>query len=378
MGILGGGGGVAGINFIPATEEEAYKYQYVSGELGTQWDIVLLVDAFKAYDEGRDSLKYIDPMNTSLEFCIVSETMYQGVTTTDPETELTTTEWIPQWTITHKGRDQILAYIDRSVTYEDAPFFVDILNQTANLKSNSNQMYVVNLKINEEYEKVLKDYIKLEEDRIKDIMELYINEYLPHLYGYAINVSDLDITLPKVTIGNVTRMELIQIAASIINFPYVFGGKSYTIGLPTSGLDCSGFIDWVYLQAFGKGVSSGNIPEGVSISGTAMQFYASYPIEEDELQIGDLGFYYDPKSMSPGQINHVGIYVGKINGRNAFIHAGGKYFGYDDRPNGRVGISINNSQVHNSYNNITGESFSPEMKGTAFKYFRRPNFGFLD
>ncbi|WP_209512435.1 C40 family peptidase [Sedimentibacter acidaminivorans] len=71
------------------------------------------------------------------------------------------------------------------------------------------------------------------------------------------------------------------------------------------GLDCSGYVDWVYKTS---GIS--NILSG---GGTSYQWGKSYPISNDDLQVGDLAFLQMPNSSG---INHVGIYVGKDKDNN--------------------------------------------------------------
>lgn len=76
------------------------------------------------------------------------------------------------------------------------------------------------------------------------------------------------------------------------------------------GLDCSGYVDWVY-----KTAGIGNMLSG---GGTAYQFGQSYPIRADDLQVGDLAFLQMPNSSG---INHVGIYVGKDkDDNNLYAH----------------------------------------------------------
>ncbi len=131
--------------------------------------------------------------------------------------------------------------------------------------------------------------------------------------------------------------------------PYFWGGKSAagwnekwnTPRLVTSGgsktsgtirpygLDCSGFTDWVYKTALGKGLPAGS----------ANQWRNSAPITEAELLPGDLGFRGAP--CDPG-INHVLMYAGKENGKHMWVHcsssAGGvvlnspRYIKYFRRP----------------------------------------------
>ena len=141
--------------------------------------------------------------------------------------------------------------------------------------------------------------------------------------------------------GNMTRKELINIAKSINGkVPYFWGGKSNAgfnpqWGRPTKvtagvsrttrtlrpfGLDCSGYVDWVY-----KTAGFGNILN----DGTTGQWNNSYPIEPQELKIGDLAFKQPP---SWAGINHIGIYIGISSaGERLFIHSASK-----------TGVTINN------------------------------------
>lgn len=150
-----------------------------------------------------------------------------------------------------------------------------------------------------------------------------------------------------------TRKELIRVALTLVGrVPYFWGGKSApgwndqwntpklvtaagsssTGTLRPYGLDCSGFTDWVYKTALGKGLAAGS-------SG---QWSASTEITESELLPGDLGFMGAPGEVD---INHVLIYAGKdASGQQVWVHcsssAGGVvlnspgYVKYYRRPNG--------------------------------------------
>jgi len=74
--------------------------------------------------------------------------------------------------------------------------------------------------------------------------------------------------------------------------PYVWGGAS------PGGFDCSGLVVYVFSQV------------GVSLPHSSYaQYGAGVPVSYDQLQPGDLVFFYG--------LGHVGIYVGGGN----FIHA---------------------------------------------------------
>ncbi|MDR2940036.1 MAG: C40 family peptidase [Clostridiales bacterium] len=112
---------------------------------------------------------------------------------------------------------------------------------------------------------------------------------------------------------------LMEAASSLVGYTkYEWGGKSPAGGLPES-LDCSGYTDWVY--------KTGADFTGLSAGGTAHQFFVGDAVNENELRIGDLGFWKNPDEVdnTPSNANHVGIYIGKLeNGKQVFIHCSSK------------------------------------------------------
>jgi cell wall-associated NlpC family hydrolase len=94
---------------------------------------------------------------------------------------------------------------------------------------------------------------------------------------------------PNPAVGTV-----LEAAYSAIGTPYQWGGSS-----PETGFDCSGFTMWAWSHA------------GVFLPHSSAAQYAALPhVAREDLQAGDLLFFYSP-------ISHVGIYVG--GGR--MIHA---------------------------------------------------------
>ena len=395
-----GGGEVGSISsplMVFASEEQAYRYQYIGTELGVPWDIALLADGIHAQSLGLSDMEEYNPLLTSLQFCILLEDEMIPVVPEVPEGEeeeageteaaeesgedaedeaAEEIEWVSQAVYYYTGQEEILEYAGLSIdelTYRDVNSMMEAINAAAEEKSTNKIKYTATLIANPDYEVVLREFIGLDDENIQNVMELYNSNYMAAMYGYSYHFPD--IVLPDIVQGEVTRQELALVAISLINHPYLMGGKSSQTGPPTGPLDCSGFVDWVYVQCFGVGASNGKVPEGVAVAGTAQQWYASEEITADELKVGDLGFLYDPAAMRSGQINHVGIYIGTYNNKTYWIHCGGKYFGTADAPKGRVGIST--ATGSNSYNPVDGTSFSPSMHGCNFRFFRRPRFEFL-
>jgi len=90
---------------------------------------------------------------------------------------------------------------------------------------------------------------------------------------------------PPAPNGNVQAV--LNAAYSVIGTPYHWGGTT-----PETGFDCSGFTMWSWAHA------------GVSLPHSSAAQYSSLPhVAREDLQAGDLLFFYTP-------ISHVAIYVG--------------------------------------------------------------------
>ena len=100
-------------------------------------------------------------------------------------------------------------------------------------------------------------------------------------------------TLPSARLSDVLAK-----AETMIGVPYVWGGNT-----PAQGLDCSGFVRYVYEKA--TGILLPRVSSQISRQGVA--------IAQTDLHPGDLVFFNTPR----GTATHVGIYVGE----NQFIHA---------------------------------------------------------
>ncbi|RJE47942.1 hypothetical protein A7K50_01220 [Dehalobacter sp. MCB1] len=119
------------------------------------------------------------------------------------------------------------------------------------------------------------------------------------------------------------RKKLVLAAYSLVGkVNYFWGGKSTVIGWDSRwgtpakvtdegsatsgnvrafGLDCSGYVAWVFVNAAGNTDAA-----KITGTGTASQYAACAPVNWVSAQPGDLAFYSD--------LSHVGIVVGKENG----------------------------------------------------------------
>jgi len=94
------------------------------------------------------------------------------------------------------------------------------------------------------------------------------------------------------------RESLAAFAMTLRDIRYRLGGRA-----PTTGFDCSGFVQYVFAHALGI-----ELPDN-SIS----QFQAGTQVARNQLQTGDLVFFHTRGK----KVSHVGIYLD--NGR--FIHS---------------------------------------------------------
>ena len=136
-------------------------------------------------------------------------------------------------------------------------------------------------------------------------------------------LDELLATLPDGT--NVERKEVVETALSLVGkISYVFGGKYNRLGWNDAwgnaneaeegdkikisrydGLDCSGFVSWVFINALGD-------PSALRVigNGSSNQWAHSQAIGWDEGKPGDLAFYCAPGQQ---QYNHVGVIVAVDN-----------------------------------------------------------------
>lgn len=169
----------------------------------------------------------------------------------------------------------------------------------------------------------------------------------------------------------VKRDDIAKMAQLLINHPYKFGSSEVVKGIPVNPIDAAGFVDWVYYNLSGKILSAQSTSSGPA---TTRIWDASTPVMESELKVGDIGFYEVPEN---NRVNHIGIYIGEIDGNKVFIHAGGINFKADGLDEGRIVVSYNNSVKKNNKDTY-GNKFTPAAESTQFLYYRRPKLDIID
>lgn len=146
--------------------------------------------------------------------------------------------------------------------------------------------------------------------------------------GYE-DVGDLREALVSDALGMVGRI------------PYFFGGGQYLVspnleengfgaqasrsdpyysynlahGRTAKGLDCSSFIRFELWRILGE--------KGKSMIHTTADCPGTEFYNHSQLKPGDLGMEYPRGSLSQGTSNHIGIYVGRKNGKDLWVHCAG-------------------------------------------------------
>ena len=273
-------GGAESSLYIPADDETAAAYQAICSETGVPWDIALMADVLLAEQLGQ-RIEEREPLITSLQFCILTVTEQEAYEEeiTENGQKYQVTRWRDVDQKIYAGTDGICEYLDITESWFAGKTIQDVLNALQEKREEDQDEdtdYLPALSVNEAYEEILKKRIGLTDKNSDTVLSMHNSQYLAQVYGYVYGFDEIE--LPELVVGDVTRQELTQVAASLLGHPYLMGGKSPSQGSPKGPLDCSGFVDWVYIQCFGTGVSGGGVPDGVAMSGTALQWYATAPI----------------------------------------------------------------------------------------------------
>jgi cell wall-associated NlpC family hydrolase len=138
------------------------------------------------------------------------------------------------------------------------------------------------------------------------------------------------------------RSDILKVSRAVLGLPYYWGGGHGNMGYSEPvkgidqnwgktvvsdvafgskvegrnlyGLDCSGFVAWVYYQVTGVNI----------LNGATKIYKNSKHISEEELLPGDIAIQCVDGCNGDKTRNHIGIYLGiGIDGQKYFIHSGG-------------------------------------------------------
>lgn len=341
------------IAFVPTTEvENANEYKDISKLINSSWADMIVFDTVRY----ENDFSLANPEDTAWEFILIEYKLQEFVKSNDG----------PYWATVETGvlnnKKDILNFCSSNLRSYPKNFSnaVNIFKKNHEYVFSkyshavghyTSHRYLFSIK-SKTLDTVMQEH-NFTDVQIEWAIALIENDIVLEIFG---DEEDYNYNIPVFN-GSFTREDVIIVAKSILGHPYLYGGKSPYYGKPKNGLDCSGYVDWVFYQLTGQTIGQGG--------GTAYQYYNTLPIRRSELMIGDLGFYYPPNQVPSGKYNHVGIYIGTVDGKDVFIHAGGPYWGNSSSPSGRVVMSYNHP----------GEKYNGENP-SDFKYFRRINFEF--
>lgn len=157
------------------------------------------------------------------------------------------------------------------------------------------------------------------------------------------------------------QQRIVTAAAALVGKPYQWGGKPTGAGMegvPSTGLDCSGYVQWVLWTAYG--VNPGYLSTS-KISDLAQEGKRLKMVSKEELQPGDIGLKW--LGYREGETNHTGIYAGNgywfhaANEKAGIIRS--KYDGFtvyyryiSDNPTGATGDYATWRQMDSRWSNI--------------------------
>jgi len=115
------------------------------------------------------------------------------------------------------------------------------------------------------------------------------------------------------------RNTIILTAESQLGLPYVWGGKSPNIGAPSGGLDCSGYVQWVMINAMSN-KDPFDAYGSTSALHQAIDDGVLEEISESEIQPGDIFIRTAHVGEAHGSNDHTGFYWGTESGDKMIIH----------------------------------------------------------
>lgn len=168
-GMLGGGGG----NVLPADEDTQIDYQMLGGQLGVNWQWVMLIDMYNADAEGEAGLLKQNPVWTALNCLQITIDVYYY----DYDPVLETGGWRQEGTDYANGAEEILNYFDLPMDTRDVNLVVNTI------AAKNSDKYHIKTEPYGSLEEVLSSYYSFSDKTAAEIIKLEEENYLAQVYG---------------------------------------------------------------------------------------------------------------------------------------------------------------------------------------------------
>ena len=194
-----GGGEAARPIKTPASEDQAFAYYSVALELGTPWDLIILIDTFVADKTDKPDIEGINPLLTSLEFCELQSDYYLweiigqedcddgcGGDNEDCSGGADIFDWVFTHTQYISGKAAIMSALklNDTVTVPELRGAIEDYDDEYSGETQKRETQIHAVPATEFRSIITENYSDLfDEQLIDDIMELYESRYLFYLYS---------------------------------------------------------------------------------------------------------------------------------------------------------------------------------------------------
>jgi murein DD-endopeptidase MepM/ murein hydrolase activator NlpD len=188
------GGSIAEPVPAPSSEGKAVEYYSVFLELGTPWDLVMLIDLFQADKDGKLDIEDKNPLLTALNFCTIETVYYVWVEYSEEDEDgnsSTWGEWVYSRTEYAVGSDEIryklgLNQYAAASAVKPAMRYFDSSFSTGTRKRES-LLHVVH---QSEYRGIIQEFYGdiFTEEEIDDIIVIYESGYIHYLYSDSVGM----------------------------------------------------------------------------------------------------------------------------------------------------------------------------------------------
>jgi len=322
----GSGGGT---QLVPTDEENAKEYKKVAFELGTDWEIALIINTFDADFKRENNYVNINYLYAQLNCCQIKEDIYEEWVEKDDDGHVVDRGWDLVATNYYNGADEIFNYLEIPTTEKNVDAVVQAVESKNRIYYDGNRArdrmkaeVFLTVQIFDITTLVTTYYPELE-DNLPEMLELYESHYFMQLYE-SVTIDDIEAGInvgsDYIYNGNITFDSTIGGNASAWATTKLGANYSQDNRWGANSFDCSSLVYRAY-QAVGINISYGgsttaaSIAQGLEVRGCQIGY--------NEIAPGDLIFYSTKVNKRYKNITHVSMYIGD----NTIVHAKGKAYG---------------------------------------------------